>query len=177
MPLPCWKHLSSEQYRHQIESMVQEIEIRPALSGRGAANNRSDRTRSVRQDPRTEPSRTKNLQLRASTLSTKKRGRSSTGSTSNSSPPSGGGRPVEVGGPARPVSDRQLSASSPVCQGVPLGAPRARIAIRSEAKDSNHPAALPGDLISPGVTLIDVDLGRRLFPAQKGTRHVPFSKP
>ena len=26
VPLPCWKHLSSEQYRHQIESMVHEIE-------------------------------------------------------------------------------------------------------------------------------------------------------
>ena len=24
--LPCWKHLSSEQYRHQIEIMVQKIE-------------------------------------------------------------------------------------------------------------------------------------------------------
>jgi len=31
----------------------------------------------------------------------------------------GGGRSVEIGGPARPVSDRQLSASSPVRQGVP----------------------------------------------------------
>jgi hypothetical protein len=26
VPLPCWKHLSSEQYRHPIESRVQNIE-------------------------------------------------------------------------------------------------------------------------------------------------------
>jgi len=56
----------------------------------------------------------------------------------------GSGRSVEIGGPARPVSDRQLSASSPVRQGVLRGVPRTRVARRSEAKDSNHPAALPG---------------------------------
>ncbi len=58
-PLPCWKHLSAEQYRHQIECMVQEIEI-----AAGAQRERSGRQplgpeAIRRQDPRTEPVRTK----------------------------------------------------------------------------------------------------------------------
>jgi hypothetical protein len=91
--------------------------------------------------------------------------------------PPGGGRSVEIGGPARPVSDRQLSASSPVRQGVPLGVPRARVAPRSEAKDSNHPPALPEDLISPGVTVLTSNPDAGSFRYRKGRDTFPFSKP
>jgi hypothetical protein len=59
-PLACWKHLSSEQYRHQIKSMVQKIE-----NTASAQRERSDKQplgpdAIRRQDRRTEPSRTKN---------------------------------------------------------------------------------------------------------------------
>jgi hypothetical protein len=58
-PLPCWEDLSPEQYRHQIECMVREIE-----DTAGAQRKRSGQQPlgpdAIRlQDPRTHPNRTK----------------------------------------------------------------------------------------------------------------------
>jgi putative transposase len=58
-PLPCWEHLSSEQYRPQIESLVQRIEDTASAqreqSGRQPLGPEAIR----RQDPKSEPNRTK----------------------------------------------------------------------------------------------------------------------
>jgi hypothetical protein len=78
---------------------------------------------------------------------------------------------------ARLVPDRQLSASSPVRQDVPLGVPRARVAHRFEAKDSNHPTALPEDLISPGVAVLTSNPNAGSFRYRKHRDTFPFSKP
>jgi len=88
-PLPCWEHLSSEQYRHQIQFMVQRSKTRPKLSGIGVANNRSDRMRSGCRIRGQSQIGRRSLQPHVSTLSAKQHAKSSTGSTSNSSPRSG----------------------------------------------------------------------------------------
>ena len=59
VPLPCWKHLSSKQYRHQIESMVQEIENTASAQRERSGKQPLGPDAIRRQDPRTEPSRTK----------------------------------------------------------------------------------------------------------------------
>ena len=59
VPLPCWKHLSSEQYRHQIESMVQKIENTASAQRERSGKQPLGPDAIRRQDPRTEPSRTK----------------------------------------------------------------------------------------------------------------------
>jgi REP element-mobilizing transposase RayT len=58
-PLPCWKNLSSEQYRHQIESMVQKIENKASAQRERSGKQPLGPDVIRRQDPRTEPSRTK----------------------------------------------------------------------------------------------------------------------
>jgi hypothetical protein len=59
VPLPCWKDLSSEQYRHQIESMVQKIENTASAQREKSGKQPLGPDAIRRQDPRTEPSRTK----------------------------------------------------------------------------------------------------------------------
>jgi REP element-mobilizing transposase RayT len=59
VPLPCWKHLSSEQYRHQIESMVQRIENTASAQRERNGKQPLGPEAIRRQDPRTEPGRTK----------------------------------------------------------------------------------------------------------------------
>jgi len=59
VPLPCWKHLSSEQYRHQIEIMVQKIENTASAQREKSGKQPLEPDAIRRQDPRTEPSRTK----------------------------------------------------------------------------------------------------------------------
>lgn len=58
-PLPCWEHLSSEQYRHQIECMVQEIEDTAEAQRKRSGQQPLGADAIRRQDPRTEPNRTK----------------------------------------------------------------------------------------------------------------------
>ncbi|HTG36180.1 MAG TPA: transposase [Thermoanaerobaculia bacterium] len=58
-PLPCWEHLSSEQYRHQIECMVQEIEDTADAQRKRSGKQPLGPDAIRRQDPRTEPNRTK----------------------------------------------------------------------------------------------------------------------
>jgi hypothetical protein len=58
-PLPCWKHLSSEQYRHQIESMVQRIENTASAQRERSGKQPLGPDAIRRQDPRAEPDRTK----------------------------------------------------------------------------------------------------------------------
>jgi REP element-mobilizing transposase RayT len=57
--LPCWEDLSSEQYRHRIESMVQEIEDTASAQRQQSGKQPLGPEAIRRQDPRTEPSRTK----------------------------------------------------------------------------------------------------------------------
>jgi hypothetical protein len=58
-PLPCWKRLSSEQYRHQIEGLVQEIEAAAGAQRERSGQQPLGPEAIRRQDPKTEPSRTK----------------------------------------------------------------------------------------------------------------------
>ncbi len=57
--LPCWEDLSSEQYRHRIESMIQEIEDTASAQRQQSGKQPLGPEAIRRQDPRTEPSRTK----------------------------------------------------------------------------------------------------------------------
>ncbi|HTG36176.1 MAG TPA: hypothetical protein VLB76_24920 [Thermoanaerobaculia bacterium] len=59
VPLPCWKHLSSQQYRHQIEIMVQKTENTASAQREKSGKQPLGPDAIRRQDPRTEPSRTK----------------------------------------------------------------------------------------------------------------------
>jgi hypothetical protein len=58
-PLPCWKHLSSEKYRHQIESMVQRIENTASAQRDRSGKQPLGPDAIRRQDPRAELIRTK----------------------------------------------------------------------------------------------------------------------
>ena len=58
-PLPCWKNLSSEQYRQQIESMVQRIETTASAQQERSGKQPLGPDAILQQDPRTEPNRTK----------------------------------------------------------------------------------------------------------------------
>jgi REP element-mobilizing transposase RayT len=59
VPLPCWNHLSSEKYRHQIGSMVQKIESTASARRETSGKQSLGPDAILRQNPRTEPGRTK----------------------------------------------------------------------------------------------------------------------
>jgi len=57
--LPCWEHLSSEQCRHRIECMVQEIEDTASAQRQRSGQQPLGPEAIRRQDPRTVPKQTK----------------------------------------------------------------------------------------------------------------------
>jgi hypothetical protein len=59
VPLPCWKDLSPEQYRLQIQRLVQKIEADAAAHRDRSGHPPLGPEAIRRQDPRTEPDRTK----------------------------------------------------------------------------------------------------------------------
>ena len=59
VPLPCWKHLSPESYRARIASLIQQIEEEAAAQRQASGRKVLGADAIQRQDPRTEPNRTK----------------------------------------------------------------------------------------------------------------------
>jgi hypothetical protein len=58
-PLPCWNHLSPEQYRGQIESLVQSVESEAAAQRKRSGKQPLGAEAILRQDPTAKPERTK----------------------------------------------------------------------------------------------------------------------
>ncbi|HEV2853139.1 MAG TPA: transposase [Thermoanaerobaculia bacterium] len=58
-PLPCWKHLSPEAYRARIATLIQQIEEDAAAQRQANGRLPLGADTIQRQDPRTEPNRTK----------------------------------------------------------------------------------------------------------------------
>jgi hypothetical protein len=58
-PLPCWKHLSPEAYRAHIASLIRQIEKDAAIQREAHGRQFLGADTILRQDPRTEPNRTK----------------------------------------------------------------------------------------------------------------------
>jgi hypothetical protein len=58
-PLPCWKHLSPEVYRAHIASLIRQIEKDAAVQREAHGRQFLGADTILRQDPRTEPNRTK----------------------------------------------------------------------------------------------------------------------
>lgn len=59
VPLPCWKDLSPESYRARIASLIQQIEEDAAALREASGRQPLGADAIQRQDPRTEPNRTK----------------------------------------------------------------------------------------------------------------------
>lgn len=59
MPLPCWKHLSPEVYRARITTLIQKIEEDAAAQRQTTGRPPVGADVILRQEPRTEPNRTK----------------------------------------------------------------------------------------------------------------------
>jgi hypothetical protein len=59
VPLPCWKHLSPEAYRARIASLIQQIEADTATQREACGRQPLGADAILRQEPRTEPNRTK----------------------------------------------------------------------------------------------------------------------
>lgn len=59
MPLPCWKHLSPEAYRARIATLIQQIEEDAAAQRQATGRPPLGADVILRQEPRTEPNRTK----------------------------------------------------------------------------------------------------------------------
>ena len=58
-PLPCWKHLSPEIYRARIKGIIQQIDADAAAQREASGHKPLGADAILRQDPRTEPNRTK----------------------------------------------------------------------------------------------------------------------
>ncbi len=58
-PLPCWKHLSPEAYRVRIATLIQKIEEDAAAQRQATGRPPLGADVILRQEPRTEPNRTK----------------------------------------------------------------------------------------------------------------------
>jgi len=58
-PLPCWKHLSPEAYRAHIASLIQQIEEDATARREACGRQPLGADAILRQEPRTEPNRTK----------------------------------------------------------------------------------------------------------------------
>jgi hypothetical protein len=83
-PLPCWKHLSPEQYRHQIERLVQSVEEEAEAQRKRSGKRPLGREAILRQDPTAEPKRTKKSPARVSMPSAQESAKISIISTLNS---------------------------------------------------------------------------------------------
>lgn len=59
MPLPCWEHLSPEQYRRQIAALVQSVEAAAEAQRKKTGKKPLGREAILRQDPKAEPQHTK----------------------------------------------------------------------------------------------------------------------
>jgi hypothetical protein len=59
VPLPCWKHLSPEAYQARIASLIQKIEEDAAAQRQATGRPPLGADVILRQEPRTEPNRTK----------------------------------------------------------------------------------------------------------------------
>jgi hypothetical protein len=58
-PLPCWKHLSPEQYRGQMESLVRSVEAEAEAQRQRSSKQPLGAEAILRQDPTAKPRRTK----------------------------------------------------------------------------------------------------------------------
>jgi hypothetical protein len=58
-PLPCWSHLSPEAYRARIAKLIDQIEADAAAQRKATGRKSLGAEAILRQDPRTEPNRTK----------------------------------------------------------------------------------------------------------------------
>ena len=61
MPLPCWQHLSPEAYRARIAGLVKKIEADAAALREKTGRQPLGAEAILRQHPKTEPNRTKQL--------------------------------------------------------------------------------------------------------------------
>ena len=59
IPLPCWKDLPAEEYRARIAHLIEEIETEAAAQREQTGRKPLGARAILRQDPRTEPNRTK----------------------------------------------------------------------------------------------------------------------
>jgi REP element-mobilizing transposase RayT len=59
VPLPCWEHLSPEQYRRQIAALVQSVEAAAEEQRRKTGKKPLGREAILRQDPTAKPQHTK----------------------------------------------------------------------------------------------------------------------
>lgn len=59
VPLPCWEHLSPEQYRRQIAALVESVEAAAEAQRKKSGRRPLGREAILRQDPTAEPQRTK----------------------------------------------------------------------------------------------------------------------